>query len=674
MISLLRHNQTVQREEDGAIEFYKIKFYLRNHHSQVHLWSDDRWKACLAAGRGSKRRYQYCSDDSGRIFYLRALQGHSGRNLIDPLSQDNVIIPRGLFHHIYHIGCAFNLHSIINNGLIPGGQDSSRRQTVFLLPIDPRDKDHEDPERIDFSVPRRARYVHSAWKKHQDAVFWVDIDLAIKKGLTFYQTRSNAIILQGTLPAYCIPKVVRLKTGEVLYEKSYISPRPPPKISLRHDHDWTRGNDELGSTGEQQPVGKLVQQSCGLVQHATFSQPTQPKPKPICDRSGKLDNTEDVFVDKGKTSRSHEIDEKGLHEELGSSDRSGKPDKLSENIRVKHAHDGTGQLVEQSSSSAHTVKEQFAPEENRDIASFNTDNEFNRAINEENIDFNIPGVPNSTVKRSHGVNVQNLIQKIENHPHRRTLQSDLQQHRQFNPFSKESRDVIKAAGNTELCELLDVEPKAQCKVCLSYWDAGIVYCTCGHFLRDGTEENKRYLKYTLDLFSIPHFYIKKGRSHGHRYGKKEGDHEYFIANSLKKKCKKRDFLGIHDRFIRDEKFRKNMIDMGRSEKICREMDQLANEEHTHHITPDEIRVYRNNWWIRANFGPDTMPARHRADFQEALSTLRKLKNQEDTAYYQKWQSSSSSWWNWQESWWYSSSEHHRDDGPSTDRSGKPDGR
>ena len=65
-----------------------------------------------------------------------------------------------------------------------------------------------------------------------------------------------------------------------------------------------------------------------------------------------------------------------------------------------------GQLVEQNSSSAHTVKEQFAPEEKRDIASFNTDNEFNRAINEENINFKIPGLPHSAVKRSHGVNVQ----------------------------------------------------------------------------------------------------------------------------------------------------------------------------------------------------------------------------------------------------------------------------
>ena len=42
-----------------------------------------------------------------QIVYLRALQGHSGRNLIDPSLQDNVIIQCGLFHHIYHLGCAF---------------------------------------------------------------------------------------------------------------------------------------------------------------------------------------------------------------------------------------------------------------------------------------------------------------------------------------------------------------------------------------------------------------------------------------------------------------------------------------------------------------------------------------------------------------------------------------
>ena len=77
------------------------------------------------------------------------------------------------------------------------------------------DKSHKDPDEIDLNVPRHALHLHNARKRHQDAVYWVDIDLAIQFGLKFYQTRSNAIILQETLPAYCIPKVVRLKTGEV---------------------------------------------------------------------------------------------------------------------------------------------------------------------------------------------------------------------------------------------------------------------------------------------------------------------------------------------------------------------------------------------------------------------------------------------------------------------------
>ena len=64
-----------------------------------------------------------------------------------------------------------------------------QKTNSVLLAVDPRDESHRDPERIDFSVPRLTRYMHSAWMRHQDAVFWVDIDLAISEGLTFYQTR-----------------------------------------------------------------------------------------------------------------------------------------------------------------------------------------------------------------------------------------------------------------------------------------------------------------------------------------------------------------------------------------------------------------------------------------------------------------------------------------------------
>ena len=273
VVNLLRHCQLIQREDDGAVQFWRIKFYLRNQFPQNPYWSDDRWKTCLAAGGGAKRRFQYCTDDSGIIIYFRALQGHSGRNLMDPSLQDNVVAPSNVFQHIYHIGCAFNLHSIINSGLIPGGQNSSKRQTVFFLPVDPMDKSHKDPNVIDLNVPRLARHLHTAWKKHQNTVYWVDINLAIRKGLTIYQTRSNAIILQETLPAYCIPKVVRLKTGEVLYDKVYMSPRLPPKISLKHE--WTR---ELGSKVVQQPEGETVRQPEGeVVRQTKLFQSTQLK-------------------------------------------------------------------------------------------------------------------------------------------------------------------------------------------------------------------------------------------------------------------------------------------------------------------------------------------------------------------------------------------------------------
>ena len=170
------------------------------------------------------------------------------------------------------------------------------RQTVFFLPVDPRNDSHRDPEYIDFSVPRLARYLQNAWKRHQDTVFWVDIDLGIREGLMFYQTRSNAIILQGALPANCIVRAERLTSGEKLYERQYLSPRPPPKISLKHDHNWTTGSDQSGSTVEHQPVGKLVQHSLGETIQAGSSKPTQSKPNPIGDRTVKLVEQETRLV------------------------------------------------------------------------------------------------------------------------------------------------------------------------------------------------------------------------------------------------------------------------------------------------------------------------------------------------------------------------------------------
>ena len=87
-----------------------------------------------------------------------------------------------------------------------------------------------------------------------------------------------------------------------------------------------------------------------------------------------------------------------------------------------------------------------------------------------------------------------------------------------------------------------------------------------------------------------------------------------------------------------------MIEIGRTEDLCRQMDDLADKDHMHHLTSQEVDNYKRNWWIRSNkIGSDTMPIQHRSDFKQALSTLRQLEEKEEEAQRnQRWTQSYSS--------------------------------
>ena len=61
------------------------------------------------------------------------------------------------------------------------------------------------------------RVMHDTCIKHGRDI---RIQCNLRKGLKFYQTRSNAIILQETLPAYCIPKVVRMENWRSHFRES----------------------------------------------------------------------------------------------------------------------------------------------------------------------------------------------------------------------------------------------------------------------------------------------------------------------------------------------------------------------------------------------------------------------------------------------------------------------
>ena len=73
-----------------------------------------------------------------------------------------------------------------------------------------------------------------------------------------------------------------------------------------------------------------------------------------------------------------------------------------------------------------------------------------------------------------------------------------------------------------------------------------------------------------------------------------------------------------------------MIEMGRSEKIIKEMDQLATEDHSYKANEEEIDFYRKNWWIHTNVAHiDSVPTRYEPEFKKALLTMHSLKRAED---------------------------------------------
>ena len=120
-------------------------------------------------------------------------------------------------------------------------------------------------------------------------------------------------------------------------------------------------------------------------------------------------------------------------------------------------------------------------------------------LNEVDIEFRISGLPDSVVKQAQNSRVRELVKKIENHLRQHALQRDLQQIEAYNPFSMMTKQMIQDVG-------------------LSYWSEGMICCTCGHLLKENVA-NRSFIENTLDLLSIPEYLIKKGRPHGHRYGK-----------------------------------------------------------------------------------------------------------------------------------------------------------
>ena len=75
-------------------------------------------------------------------------------------------------------------------------------------------------------------------------------------------------------------------------------------------------------------------------------------------------------------------------------------------------------------------------------------------MEELDIDFRVPGLSHAVVKEAEHFRVQELVKKIESHPHREALQADLQQNNLYNPFSNNSKAMIRELGQCRVIRVV----------------------------------------------------------------------------------------------------------------------------------------------------------------------------------------------------------------------------
>ena len=134
----------------------------------------------------------------------------------------------------------------------------------------------------------------------------------------------------------------------------------------------------------------------------------------------------------------------------------------------------------------------------------------------------------------------------------------------------------------------------------------------------------------IDAISIPDNVIKKGATHGALHGKNEVQREYHLAWNTCKRCWKKvdsqgeHLTGIHDRFHRDPVYRESQLAIGWSGQKCKEWDELAKEDHTYKLTPEEKRRYKGDWYFTQNKAGKNGLMKHRSDYRAAVMMEKSL--------------------------------------------------
>ena len=105
--------------------------------------------------------------------------------------------------------------------------------------------------------------------------------------------------------------------------------------------------------------------------------------------------------------------------------------------------------------------------------------------------------------------------------------------------------------------------------------------------------NRSFIEYSLDLLSIPEYVIEKGRKTSWpQIWDPRKEKEYHLVHNVKRRCIKKYFKGILDRFLRDHVFCKRMLEHDRDEDVFCEWDDLAEQDFTNRMSKPDYFHYR----------------------------------------------------------------------------------
>ena len=169
---LVRHRDLADRETVGAVQWVSLCSKLRHAFQSegAQTCSDSHGQDYIQKGT-NKTRFQHCTNSNNSPLYVRAIQVHSGGELIAPDLMNHVAMPLRCEEFLYHSENSCTVNSFLQ-GLIEGAKDTEEgRQTVFFTSSEPFGDEAEEEYDDELSRPRKVHYKNKSKVSH-DAVCW----------------------------------------------------------------------------------------------------------------------------------------------------------------------------------------------------------------------------------------------------------------------------------------------------------------------------------------------------------------------------------------------------------------------------------------------------------------------------------------------------------------------